>query len=163
MSKAKAKAKAEKKALGRYEELGMKESLHRMYQYPIACKELSFILRLAYNQLPKVLQSLIFQDTLTAFRLLPQYVFLFLFTHLSNFVNSSFFLWILLALVLISLNCMYPVGFSDWYCWKKIWVVNCDTNLRKFLVEFQLIISLEYIRLCRYKDSIKIWIKIVQI
>ncbi|KAM3729929.1 hypothetical protein ACB098_12G048200 [Castanea mollissima] len=68
----KAKAKAEKKALGRYEELGMKESLHKMYQYPIACKELSFILRLAYNQLPKVLQSLIFQDTLTAFRLLPQ-------------------------------------------------------------------------------------------
>ncbi|XP_075647551.1 F-box protein At5g52880 isoform X2 [Castanea sativa] len=68
----KAKAKAEKKAVGRYEELGMKESLHKMYQYPIACKELSFILRLAYNQLPKVLQSLVFQDTLTAFRLLPQ-------------------------------------------------------------------------------------------
>ncbi|XP_075647549.1 F-box protein At5g52880 isoform X1 [Castanea sativa] len=67
----KAKAKAEKKAVGRYEELGMKESLHKMYQYPIACKELSFILRLAYNQLPKVLQSLVFQDTLTAFRLLP--------------------------------------------------------------------------------------------
>ena len=128
----KAKAKAEKRALERYEELGMKESLNRIYQYPIACKELSFILRLAYNQLPKVLQSLIFQDTLTAFRLLPQYVFLFLFNHLSNFVNSSFFLWILLALVLISLNCMYPVGFSDWYCWKKIWVVHVIQIWEKF-------------------------------
>uniref|UniRef100_A0A2N9ECX8 F-box domain-containing protein n=1 Tax=Fagus sylvatica TaxID=28930 RepID=A0A2N9ECX8_FAGSY len=60
------------KALERYQKLGLKESLPRIYQYPIACKELSFILRATYNQLPKNLQSLIFQDTLTAFRLLPQ-------------------------------------------------------------------------------------------
>lgn len=58
--------------LERYEKLGMAESLPRVYQYPIACKELSFILRGAYSQLPKNLQSLIFQHTLTAFRLLPQ-------------------------------------------------------------------------------------------
>ncbi|CAK9185089.1 unnamed protein product [Ilex paraguariensis] len=55
----------------RYQKLGLRESLSRTYQYPIACKELSFILRGAYSKLPKNLQALIFQDTLTAFRLLP--------------------------------------------------------------------------------------------
>ncbi|XP_062149671.1 F-box protein At5g52880 isoform X2 [Alnus glutinosa] len=58
--------------LERYQKLGLSESLPRIYRYPIACKELSFILRGAYNKLPKKLQSLIFQDTLTAFRLLPE-------------------------------------------------------------------------------------------
>ncbi|KAK9293310.1 hypothetical protein L1049_021302 [Liquidambar formosana] len=56
----------------RYEKLGLKESLPRTYHYPLACKELSFILRNAYSKLPKNLQSLIFQDTLAAFRLLPE-------------------------------------------------------------------------------------------
>ncbi|XP_035542750.1 F-box protein At5g52880 [Juglans regia] len=58
--------------LQRYQKLRLKESLPRIYRYPIACKELCFILRSAYNKLPKNLQSLIFQDTLTAFHLLPQ-------------------------------------------------------------------------------------------
>ncbi|KAK3007208.1 hypothetical protein RJ639_015917 [Escallonia herrerae] len=56
----------------RYQKLGLEDSLSRMYHYPSACKELSFILRLAYTSFPKNLQSLVFQDTLTAFRLLPQ-------------------------------------------------------------------------------------------
>ncbi|KAF7147860.1 hypothetical protein RHSIM_Rhsim03G0195700 [Rhododendron simsii] len=58
--------------LERYEKLGIGESLPRVYQYPIACQELSSILRGGYSQLPKNLQSLVFQHTLTAFRLLPQ-------------------------------------------------------------------------------------------
>lgn len=56
----------------RYEKLGLKESLSRAYHYPIACEELSCILRNAYSKVPKNLQSLIFQDSLAAFRLLPQ-------------------------------------------------------------------------------------------
>lgn len=60
--------------LEKYQKLGLKEALSRIYRYPKACKELSFILRGAYNKLPKNVQALIFQDTLTAFRLLPQYV-----------------------------------------------------------------------------------------
>lgn len=58
--------------LERYQKLGLRDSLPRIYQYPFVCKELSFILRGAYNKLPKNLQSLVFQDTLAAFRLLPQ-------------------------------------------------------------------------------------------
>ncbi|KAK6925895.1 F-box domain [Dillenia turbinata] len=57
--------------LERYEKLGLRESLHRSQLYPWACNELSFILRNAYSKLPKPLQSLIFQDSLSAFRLLP--------------------------------------------------------------------------------------------
>ncbi|XVF53497.1 hypothetical protein PTKIN_Ptkin05aG0103900 [Pterospermum kingtungense] len=56
----------------RYRKLGLGESLPTIFRYPIACKELSFILRGAYAKLRKNLQSLIFQDTLSAFRLLPQ-------------------------------------------------------------------------------------------
>ncbi|TYI52988.1 hypothetical protein E1A91_D12G287400v1 [Gossypium mustelinum] len=56
----------------RYQKLCLEESLSRIYQYPIACKELSFILRGAYANLPKPLQSLVFQHTLTAIRLLPE-------------------------------------------------------------------------------------------
>ncbi|XVF12585.1 hypothetical protein REPUB_Repub08aG0131700 [Reevesia pubescens] len=56
----------------RYQKLCLGESLPRIYRYPIACEELSFILRGAYTKLPKHLQSLIFQDTLSAFRLLPE-------------------------------------------------------------------------------------------
>ncbi|GMP24639.1 hypothetical protein CsSME_00001836 [Camellia sinensis var. sinensis] len=58
-------------ALERYEKLGIGESLRRIYQYPIACREISIILIGAYSKLPKNLQSLVFQHTLTAFRLLP--------------------------------------------------------------------------------------------
>ncbi|GMP24640.1 hypothetical protein CsSME_00001836 [Camellia sinensis var. sinensis] len=58
-------------ALERYEKLGIGESLPRIYQYPLACREISIILRGAYSKLPKNLQSLVFQHTLTAFRLLP--------------------------------------------------------------------------------------------
>lgn len=58
-------------ALERYEKLGIGESLPRIYQYPLACREISIILRGAYSKLPKSLQSLVFQHTLTAFRLLP--------------------------------------------------------------------------------------------
>ncbi|KAJ1384970.1 F-box-like domain superfamily [Sesbania bispinosa] len=58
--------------LERYQKLGLRESLSKNYRYQIACKELSFILREAYHQFPKNLQSIIFQDTLTAFRLIPE-------------------------------------------------------------------------------------------
>ncbi|KAJ6888107.1 F-box protein [Populus alba x Populus x berolinensis] len=56
----------------RYQILGYKEALTRTHHYPVACKELSLILREAYNKLPKNLQSLVFQDTLSSFKLLPQ-------------------------------------------------------------------------------------------
>ncbi|KAL9317618.1 hypothetical protein ACSQ67_014135 [Phaseolus vulgaris] len=59
-------------ALERYQKLGLRDSLQKYYRYPIACKELSFILREAFHQIPKSLQSIIFQDTLLAFRLLPE-------------------------------------------------------------------------------------------
>lgn len=56
----------------RYQKLGMSESLPRVHRYPIACKELSFILRAAYHELPKNLKSAVLDDTLAAFRLLPE-------------------------------------------------------------------------------------------
>ncbi|PHT53216.1 hypothetical protein CQW23_07678, partial [Capsicum baccatum] len=56
----------------RYQKLGLKHSLNQPYRYPIACDELSIIIKNAYSKLPKNLQSLIFQDSLAAFRLLPQ-------------------------------------------------------------------------------------------
>lgn len=56
----------------------IRESLLKTYRYPIACRELSFILREAFHQFPKNLQSIVFQDTLSAFRLLPEYVMLFI-------------------------------------------------------------------------------------
>nr|XP_010917001.1 F-box protein At5g52880 [Elaeis guineensis] len=56
----------------RYEELGLAEALSRPYDYPTACRELGLILRLAYGKLSKGLQSIVFRDTLSAFRLLPQ-------------------------------------------------------------------------------------------
>ncbi|XP_030533819.1 F-box protein At5g52880 [Rhodamnia argentea] len=56
----------------RYQKLGMRESLPRVHRYPITCKELSFILRAAYHELPKNLKSTVLDDTLAAFRLLPE-------------------------------------------------------------------------------------------
>lgn len=57
----------------RYEKLGLAEALSRAHDYPSACHELGLILRLAYADLPKNLQSVVFQDTLSAFRLLPEW------------------------------------------------------------------------------------------
>ncbi|KAK9914362.1 hypothetical protein M0R45_038145 [Rubus argutus] len=59
------------KLLERYQKLALKESLDSIHRYPLVCKELSLILRGAYSKLPKNLRSLIFQDTLTAFRFVP--------------------------------------------------------------------------------------------
>ncbi|KAG9134360.1 hypothetical protein Leryth_016253 [Lithospermum erythrorhizon] len=56
----------------KYEKLKLKESLNRSSHYPNACKELAFIIRNAYSSSPKNLQTTIFQDTISAFRLLPQ-------------------------------------------------------------------------------------------
>ncbi|GMH08940.1 hypothetical protein Nepgr_010780 [Nepenthes gracilis] len=58
--------------LERYQKLKLKDSLIVSYRYPIASRELSFILRFVYSEVPKALQALILEDTLTAFRLLPQ-------------------------------------------------------------------------------------------
>ncbi|KAJ4787643.1 F-box protein [Rhynchospora pubera] len=55
----------------RYEDLGIAAALSRPWDFPTACSELSAILRLCYSHLPKTLQSLVFQDTLLAFRTLP--------------------------------------------------------------------------------------------
>ncbi|PIA34298.1 hypothetical protein AQUCO_03800114v1 [Aquilegia coerulea] len=58
----------------RYEKLQLRVYLFRenYYYYPSVCKELSFILRNAYSKVPKILQSILFQDTLAAFQFLPQ-------------------------------------------------------------------------------------------
>ncbi|XP_054810741.1 F-box protein At5g52880 isoform X2 [Prosopis cineraria] len=56
----------------RYKKLRLPEFLPKIYSYPIACEELSSILRDAYDKLPKNLQAIIFQDILTAFSLLPE-------------------------------------------------------------------------------------------
>ncbi|XP_074575789.1 F-box protein At5g52880 [Curcuma longa] len=56
----------------RYEELGLAEAISRPHDYSAACHELALILRLAYAHLPKNLQSVVFQDTLSAFRFLPE-------------------------------------------------------------------------------------------
>nr|DAD19078.1 TPA_asm: hypothetical protein HUJ06_020541 [Nelumbo nucifera] len=56
----------------RYQKLGLKESLNRIYDYPLACNELSFILRGAYSKVSKNLQALMFEGTLAAFRRLPE-------------------------------------------------------------------------------------------
>ncbi|KAH9309595.1 hypothetical protein KI387_037506 [Taxus chinensis] len=58
--------------LHRYEELELRVALARRWDYVEACKELAVILRGAYSKLSKNLQALIFQDTLAAFRLLPE-------------------------------------------------------------------------------------------
>lgn len=59
-------------ALERYQNLGLRESLSLSYRYPLVCKELGVILRLGFSKSPKPLQSLLFEDTIAAFRLLPQ-------------------------------------------------------------------------------------------
>ncbi|WOK98573.1 hypothetical protein Cni_G07285 [Canna indica] len=56
----------------RYEELGLADALSRAHDYPAACQELGLILRLAYADLPKNLQSVVFRDTLLALRFLPE-------------------------------------------------------------------------------------------
>ncbi|XP_021764988.1 F-box protein At5g52880-like [Chenopodium quinoa] len=59
-------------ALRRYQKLELRKSLTLSYRYPIACTELAGILRSAYAKSPKPLQSLLLEDTIAAFRLLPQ-------------------------------------------------------------------------------------------
>ncbi|KAJ0576611.1 putative F-box domain-containing protein [Helianthus annuus] len=61
-----------KGAVDRYHKLGLQESLSRSCNYPSACRELALILKRSYSKFPKVLQSIVFQDVLTAFRLLPR-------------------------------------------------------------------------------------------
>ncbi|KMZ56512.1 hypothetical protein ZOSMA_94G00370 [Zostera marina] len=56
----------------RYRKLGIRDALSRHCDYSHACTDLNSILRCAYIKLPKNLQALVFQDTLAAFRLLPQ-------------------------------------------------------------------------------------------
>ncbi|KAI7734130.1 hypothetical protein M8C21_009279 [Ambrosia artemisiifolia] len=58
--------------VNRYEKLGVEKSLSRSCSYPSACKELALILKLSYSKFPKLFQSFLFQDVLTAFRLLPR-------------------------------------------------------------------------------------------
>ncbi|WCJ36750.1 F-box family protein [Euphorbia peplus] len=55
----------------RYKKLALNDALSRIHHYPTACKDLSFLLRQSYTKLPKNLQSILFHDTLSAFRLLP--------------------------------------------------------------------------------------------
>ncbi|XP_076918139.1 F-box protein At5g52880-like [Bidens hawaiensis] len=62
----------EEGAMDRYLKLGLQQSLGRSCNYSSACRELALILKLSYSKLPKSLQSLVFQDLLTAFRLLPR-------------------------------------------------------------------------------------------
>lgn len=57
--------------IDRYESLRLKESLAKSSHYVFACKELSFIMKNGYSKFPKNLQSLIFQDSIFAFNLLP--------------------------------------------------------------------------------------------
>ncbi|VVB15718.1 unnamed protein product [Arabis nemorensis] len=57
--------------MGRYQNLMVGEALSNNRLYPFACNELSSILTLCYPRLHKFIKALIFQDTLSAFRLLP--------------------------------------------------------------------------------------------
>ena len=75
--------------LARYQKLGYKESLEKIHRYPLACKELGFILRAAYAEFPKNLQALIVQDTITAFRLLPGFVFFWFVFYLCKFFTPN--------------------------------------------------------------------------
>ncbi|KAK1419421.1 hypothetical protein QVD17_28588 [Tagetes erecta] len=59
-------------AVNRYQKLGLHESLSVSCNYSSACKELALIIKLSYSKSPKLLQSILFQDVLTAFRSLPR-------------------------------------------------------------------------------------------
>ncbi|KAL3714229.1 hypothetical protein ACJRO7_006208 [Eucalyptus globulus] len=59
-------------AAERYRKLGLRGSLATVHRYPIACKELSYFVRAAYHELPKNLKSVVLEDALAAFRLLPE-------------------------------------------------------------------------------------------
>uniref|UniRef100_A0A1J3EUU6 F-box protein n=1 Tax=Noccaea caerulescens TaxID=107243 RepID=A0A1J3EUU6_NOCCA len=56
----------------RYQNLMIGEAFSNNHLYPFSCNELSSILNLGYSRLPKDLKAVIFQDTLSAFRLLPE-------------------------------------------------------------------------------------------
>ncbi|XP_031503937.1 F-box protein At5g52880 [Nymphaea colorata] len=68
--------------LERYKGIGVKDGLSRGVDYPWACKELSFILRDVFPNASKPLRELIFHDTLSAFRFLPQ-------VHTSRGISSA--------------------------------------------------------------------------
>ncbi|CAH2070192.1 unnamed protein product, partial [Thlaspi arvense] len=55
----------------RYQNLMVGEALSNNHLYPFACNELSSIIKQGYSRSPKDLKALIFRDTLSAFRLLP--------------------------------------------------------------------------------------------
>ncbi|KAL2629400.1 hypothetical protein R1flu_014086 [Riccia fluitans] len=56
--------------LSRYRELHLDAALYRRYDYPEACRELHSLLRQVYLKVPKTVQLLMYNDILTAFRLL---------------------------------------------------------------------------------------------
>nr|XP_043613401.1 F-box protein At5g52880 isoform X2 [Erigeron canadensis] len=58
--------------IDRYRKLRLEESLLNTCHYPCACKELALLIKLSFPKFPKNLQSLVFQDVLSAFRLLPR-------------------------------------------------------------------------------------------
>ncbi|KAF6146776.1 hypothetical protein GIB67_007490 [Kingdonia uniflora] len=59
-------------SIKRYETLKLRHHLSCTLDYSSACTELSFIIRKAYTDLPKTLQSILFQDILSAFKFLPE-------------------------------------------------------------------------------------------
>lgn len=61
--------------LDRYRKLGIHNSITLIRHYPLSCTQLALIIKLSYSKFPKFLQSQIFQDVLTAFRLLPRYFY----------------------------------------------------------------------------------------
>ncbi|XP_068644826.1 F-box protein At5g52880 [Aristolochia californica] len=58
--------------LERYRKLNLRESFSTTYNYASACNELGYLLRGTYNKVSKNLQAIMFQDTLQAFRVLPE-------------------------------------------------------------------------------------------
>ncbi|KAJ7564581.1 hypothetical protein O6H91_02G024100 [Diphasiastrum complanatum] len=55
-----------------YESLRLREALQRRVDYAKACKELAGLIKSVYASAPKGLQSIMFQDVLEAFRMLPE-------------------------------------------------------------------------------------------
>ncbi|RWV97325.1 hypothetical protein BHE74_00020398 [Ensete ventricosum] len=93
----------------RYEKLGLAEALSRAHDYPSACHELGLILRLAYADLPKNLQAVVFQDTLSAFRLLPECPIIIYTVHSNPSLSKHFHL----ALLVITYRVQTGHGLSS--------------------------------------------------
>ncbi|CAN7139650.1 F-box protein At5g52880 [Brassica rapa] len=56
----------------RYQNLMVGDGLSDHHRYPFACNELISMIDLGYSRLPKDVKAFIFQDCLSAFRLLPE-------------------------------------------------------------------------------------------